>query len=170
MRITRLIAVAAWLAAGALLAACSAGGGHPHPASARTGGSTSPDAQTAAIVACYRAHGDPGFPDPVYDPSDGRWHFAISPGTAPLSTQRACRHLFPSGNATPPVPQAQFQQLVRLARCLRQHGLPSWPDPNPEGQFPLPPPLLNKTPAGERARTDCQRLVPSRGLDVIAAP
>ena len=170
MRITRLISVSAWLAAGAVLAACSTGGGHPHPASARTGVSASPDAQTAAIVACYRAHGDPGFPDPVYDPSDGRWHFAISPGTAPLSTQRDCRHLFPSGNATPPVPQAQFRQLVRLAQCLRQHGMPTWPDPNPEGQFPLPPSLLNKTPAGERARSDCQRLVPSGGLDVVAAP
>ena len=66
-----------------------------------------------AIVTCYRAHGDPSFPDPVYDPSDGRWHFAISPGSAPASTQQACQHLFPSINASPPVPQAQFQQLVR---------------------------------------------------------
>ncbi len=170
MRIIRLIAVGAWLATGGLLAACSAGGGHPHASSARTGPGASPDGQTAAIVACYRAHGDPGFPDPVYDPSDGRWHFAISPGTAPVSTQRACRHLFPSGNASPPVPQAQFRQLVRLAQCIRQHGVPTWPDPNPQGQFPLPPPLLQKTPAGERAQSDCQRYVPSWGIDVAAAP
>ena len=38
------------------------------------------------------------------------------PGSAPASTQRACQHLFPSSNASPPVPQAQFQQLVRLGR------------------------------------------------------
>lgn len=170
MRIIRLTAVGALLATGSLLAACSAGGGHPHATSARTGPGASPDAATAAIVACYRAHGDPGFPDPVYDPSDGRWHFAISPGTAPVSTQRACRHLFPSGNATPPVPQAQFRQLVRLAECLRQHGEPAWPDPDPQGAFPLPPPLLQKTPAGERARTDCRRYVRSGGLSVVAAP
>ena len=43
--------------------------------------SSTPDDATMAIVTCYRAHGDPSFPDPVYDPSDGRWHFAISPGS-----------------------------------------------------------------------------------------
>ena len=51
MRIIRLIAVGAWLATGGLLAACSAGGGHPHASSARTGPGASPDRQTAAIVA-----------------------------------------------------------------------------------------------------------------------
>ena len=86
-----------------------------------------------------------------------------------MSTQQACQHLFPSGNASPPVPQAQFRQLVRLAQCIRQHGVPNWPDPDPQGQFPLPPPLLQKTPAGERAQSDCQRYVPSGGIDVHAA-
>ena len=87
------------------------------------------------------------FPDPVYDPSDGRWHFAISPGSAPASTQQACQHLFPSSNASPPVPQAQFQQLVRLAECIRQHGVPNWPDPDPDGSFPLPPSINPKSAA-----------------------
>ena len=94
-----------------------------------------------AIVTCYRAHGDPSFPDPVYDPNDGRWHFAVSPGSAPGGTQRACQHLFPTANASPPVPQAQFQALVRLAECIRQHGVPTWPDPDPDGSYPLPPSL-----------------------------
>src|SRR6201993_3214224 len=104
----------------AALAGCSAAAGTTSAAtSART-----PDDETMAIVNCYRAHGDPSFPDPVYDPGDGRWHFAISPGSAPASTQQACQHLFPTANASPPVPQAQFQQLVRYAECIRQHGVP----------------------------------------------
>jgi hypothetical protein len=168
MHITRIIMIPALLACGAL-AACSSGSQHSATATAAAG---SPDSQTAAIVRCYRTHGDPSFPDPVYDPSDGRWHFDRgNPASAPLSTQRACRYLFPSGAAaTPPVPQAQFQQLVRLAQCIRQHGVPNWPDPNPEGQFPLPPALLNKTPATVHAKMACQRYIPSRGMDVIAAP
>jgi hypothetical protein len=174
MRI-KLLAIPALLASGFLLAACGTGSGTPAAGPSSAGAasptaesSSSPDASTAAIVACYRAHGDPSFPDPVYDPGDGRWHFGTSPGSAPLATQQACRHLFPAANASPPVPQAQFQALVRLAECLRSHGLPTWPDPDPDGSFGLPPALLSKTPAFHRAATDCQRYWPSGGLDVHA--
>ncbi len=122
-----------------------------------------------SIVTCYRTHGDPSFPNPVYDPSDGRWHFAVSPGSAPASTQQACQHLFPSSNASPPVPQAQFQQLVRLAECIRQHGVPNWPDPDPDGSFPLPPSVNPKSPAGQAAGNACKRYLPSSGhIDVHA--
>jgi len=162
-----LLASGAMLAAGALLAGCGTSASAGSAPSSPANGST-PDQETAAIVACYRAHGDPSFPDPVYDPSDGRWHFAVSPGTAPQSTQQACQHLFPSVNASPPVPQARFQALVRLAECLRQHGVPNWPDPDPDGSYPLPPALLTKTPAYARAASACQHLWPSGGIDVHA--
>jgi hypothetical protein len=168
-RVPALLAAGAMLAAGIALAACgpSASGAAGSPPAAA--GSRTPDDATMAIVNCYRAHGDPAFPDPVYDPSDGRWHFAASPGDAPYSTRQACQHLFPSGNASPPVPQAQFQALVRLAECFRQHGVPNWPDPDPDGSFPLPPALQKKTPAFLRAGSACQRLWPSGGIDVHAA-
>jgi len=126
----RLIALAVPLAFGAVLTACSAGAG-THSAATAPGreSGASPDANIAAIVQCYRAHGDPSFPDPVYDPGDGRWHFGTSPASAPVSTQQACQHLFPASTPSPPVPQAQFQKLVRLAQCIRQHGIPSFADP-----------------------------------------
>ena len=149
-----------------VLAGCSAAGGTTSAATS----SRTPDDETMAIVTCYRAHGDPSFPDPVYDPSDGRWHFAISPGSAPLSTRQACQHLFPSSNASPPVPQAQFQQLVSYAECLRQHGMPNWPDPDPDGSFPLPPTLNPKSPAGQAAGDACKQYLPSSGhIDVHIA-
>jgi hypothetical protein len=167
MRITRTIFCLALLVGGILLAACSSGAGQ-HPTRAGTGQGGAPDAQTAAVVHCYRTHGDPGFPDPVYDPSDGRWHFAVSPASAPLSTQQACRRLLPSVNPSPPVPQAQFQRLVRLAQCIRQHGVPDWPDPNPDGAFLLPPSLQQKTPSSARALGACRRYEPSGGINVVA--
>jgi len=156
--------VAALLASA--LAGCSAAGG---TSSASATSSSTPDDATTAIVNCYRAHGDPSFPDPVYDPGDGRWHFATSPGTAPYSTRQACQHLFPTGNASPPVPQARFQALVRLAQCIRQHGEPAWPDPDPDGSYPLPASLQTKTHAEEAALQACQRYVPSGGIDAHAA-
>lgn len=148
----------------ALLAGCGSSG---HPAGNAQSGSDR--SETEAIVACYRAHGDPGFPDPTYDPSDGRWHFAESPGSAPDTTRQACQHLFPSQNPSPPVPQAQFQALVRLAECIRQHGDPSFPDPNPQGQF-LVPSSQAKTPALVNAMNACRRYIPSGGIDEVAAP
>jgi hypothetical protein len=159
----------ACIALGLVLAAC---GSSAHPASSSTGQPPggSGRSETEAIVQCYRAHGDPGFPDPVYDPSDGRWHFAQSPGSAPLSTQQACQHLFPSTSPSPPVSQAQYQADIRFAECMRAHGVPNWPDPNPQGEFPLPPQLMQKTSAGRSARNACDRYLPSGGLDVIAAP
>ena len=167
----RLTALAVPLVLGAALTACSAGAS-THTAASSPGreSGASPDANIAAIVGCYRAHGDPSFPDPVYDPGDGRWHFAISPASAPVSTQQACQHLFPAVNPSPPVPQAQFQKLVRFSQCVRAHGLPSWPDPNPQGEFPLPQSLTQKSPAQEHAFKACQRYFPSGGLDVVAAP
>jgi hypothetical protein len=164
-----LLASGVMLAAAMVLAGCGSSPGHAGGAATAQRGSATPDDQTMAIVTCYRAHGDPSFPDPVYDPNDGRWHLAVSPGSAPASTQHACQHLFPSGNASPPVPQARFQQLVRLAQCLRQHGVPNWPDPDPDGSFPLPPSLLTKSPSWVQATQACSRLMPSGGLDVHAA-
>jgi hypothetical protein len=158
------------LATAMLLAGCgsAAGGGTAGTATAPAASAT-PDDATMAIVTCYRTHGDPSFPDPVYDPSDGRWHFAVSPGSAPAATQRACQHLFPSSNASPPVPQAQFQALVRLAECLRRHGIPNWPDPDPDGSFPLPSSINPKAPADRPAWTSCQQYMPSSGhIDVHA--
>lgn len=175
MRITRAMTVPALLTCGVVLVAstvltaCGSGpGGSAGRTTAR--GYPASEASDMAIVQCYRTHGDPGFPDPIYDPGDGRWHFAVSPGTAPASTQQACQHLFPSAvNASPPVPQAEFQALVRLAECLRQHGVPNWPDPDPDGGFGLPRALQTKTAAYARASQACQRLMPSGGLNVYAA-
>jgi hypothetical protein len=170
MRNKLLSTFPAWFACCAALAACTSGGTQQSAGSPAGVPGASPDAQTAAIVQCYRAHGDPGFPDPVYDPSDGRWHFAISPGTAPQSTQQACQHLFPQAAVSPPVPQAQFQKLLKLAQCIRQHGVPSWPDPDPDGSYPLAPALQRKPPGWVQASTACQRYIPSGGINAHAAP
>lgn len=163
---TMALAAACAIAAAALAACGSAGSTSTHAPSVSSG---QPDAEIQRIVQCYRAHGDPSFPDPVYDPSDGRWHFANSPGTAPESTQQACQHLFPTGNPSPPVPQTQFGKLVNLADCIRHHGVPNWPDPDPSGAFRLPPSLLNKSPAQEHAFAACQRYIPSGGINEVAA-
>ena len=166
MRTRFALAAAAACVPLALLAGCGSSG---HPTAGPAGHGGSDRSETEAIVACYRAHGDPSFPDPTYDPSDGNWHLARSPGSVPETTQQACQHLFPSVNPSPPVPQAQFQALVRLAECIRQHGDPSFPDPNPQGQFQVPSSQA-KPPALVSAMNACRRYIPSGGLNEVAAP
>jgi hypothetical protein len=161
---TWFAAVAAFISLGLALAACGSTG---HTQASSSSGRS----QLEALVQCLRAHGVPNFPDPVYDPSDGRWHYADYRPSIPQSAQQACQHLQPSGgNQSPPVPLAQFHALVRLAQCMRQHGVPTWPDPTPEGQFRLPPDLLTKTNTAENnAERACQRLMPRGGWNVGAA-
>src|SRR5579859_1401955 len=74
-----------WTAAVALaLAGCSHGTPGARPR--ENPNSVSPD--VAAMVACFRAHGMPDWPDPNYDPRDGRWHLD-GPPLKP-ETRQAC--------------------------------------------------------------------------------
>src|SRR6266516_4466189 len=60
--------------------------------------------------------------------------------------------------------------IAAIVGCYRAHGDPSWPDPNPQGEFPLPQSQMQKSPAQEHAFTACQRYEPSGGVSVVAAP
>jgi hypothetical protein len=169
MRFGRYKLIAALVLGGVILAACSHSTGGPRSASGGSSGASEDARSIAAIVQCFRSHGDPGFPDPVYDPGDGRWHFAISPASVPASTRQACQHLFPTATPTPPVSQAVFQKLVSFAQCMRRQGVYDWPDPAPDGSFRLDARLwgLGKRGGVYQAMNACH--FPSGGINVVPA-
>jgi hypothetical protein len=81
-------------------------------------------------AACVRAHGVPNFPDPgsgggLQIPND------INPASPAFQTaQRACQSLMPGGPGGPGAATAQQKQtMLQLARCMRVHGVPDFPDP-----------------------------------------
>ena len=153
------------------LALCACGSpGHPAAGSSGAAPDSVRRSQLEAVVQCLRAHGVPDFPDPVYDPGGGQWHYGDYRAHIPQRAQQACQHLDPTAvSPSPPVPQAQFQALVRLAQCIRQHGVPTWPDPDPLGEFRLPPSLLTKSnPVENSAIRACQRYIPSGGIDEVS--
>jgi hypothetical protein len=133
--------VAALAVIGALTA-CGSGGrattGQRTPSGAAS-------ADTAAVareaVRCIRAHGLPNFPDLVYDQQSGTWTIPAGTQKPPRSVAAPCMSILdrlPGKKRQRPLSAADIAKLRRLAQCLRQHGLADWPDPNAEGEFPLP--------------------------------
>jgi hypothetical protein len=158
MRRIQKIRVAAALAATLAtipLAACS-GSGSSDPAvpslnASNAGphgqgeGSSSP-ARAAALhtaVACIRQHGIPGYTDPVLTPSgtvysDSR-SFQDASAAVVDAVQQACGTLMGQANlnpqSEPPAPPQLVQAGVRVAGCLRSHGLPNVTDPTAQSQY-----------------------------------
>jgi hypothetical protein len=133
------------VAVAALLAGCgggaggSAGTGVAHLGSSATSTGTSAgsvsgslESQALAFAKCMRAHGLPSFPDP--SPGGGfEFHkgSGIEPSAPAFEAARAkCKGFAPPGPGSGPPPSAQtLARFLRIAQCMRAHGVPSFPDP-----------------------------------------
>jgi hypothetical protein len=139
-----VLAFASLLAAGASVAFLLAGCGSQHAASGRGSGSVDQRATVVlrSLARCVRAHGLPDFPDPQVG-SDGVPRFPDSAPRVPVAAQQACRavaaQIPPQYTSTTAVSPADYQKLLRLARCIRAHRIADWPDPNALGEFPIDP-------------------------------
>lgn len=109
------------------------------PSSTTTAGSAQQTALASALAfsRCMRSHGLPNFPDPD---SEGNFPPQSSASAqakqASLSAQDACKHLLSSGGSagTPQNRQEKFAFALKVARCLRTHGFPNFPDPTVSSQ------------------------------------
>jgi hypothetical protein len=82
-----------------------------------------------AMARCVRAHGAPDFPDPNSDGS-----FPSGHGDIPPSAVRACGNLIRAGKQAATARQQQdYNKELEVARCVRAHGYPTFPDPPPPG-------------------------------------
>jgi hypothetical protein len=157
----RVTAAIIGTAALALLAAACSGG----PSSAGSGGSPTAGGSTTppsavAYSHCMRSNGVPNFPDP---PSSGQLpktdaqQLGVS-GSQLQAARTACQHLIPTGGSiqqqehqcmqNSDCPPALVQQMLnadlKLARCMRSHGVPNFPDPTTDSNGPV----FNITKAG----------------------
>ena len=128
------------VAAAALLAGCGGSGSPGNGGSASAGSSTKAHAGLK-MAQCMRANGVPSFPDPG---SSGGGPIGLARGsngtvtiggaTVAQSTLQAafrkCQKYLPKG---PPLTSAQIAQLrqgaLRMAHCMRAHGVTNFPDP-----------------------------------------
>ncbi len=141
------------IAAAALVLLAAACGGSPSSAGSSPDASGSTDlASAVAYSHCMRSKGVPNYPDPGSGGALPKVS-AQQLGTSNSQLQearRACQHLLPatggSLNAsslrqcelTGDCPQALVRQALNeglsFARCMRSHGVPSWPDPTTDSE------------------------------------
>ncbi len=139
MRMRHLVLVAVALAAAPLMAACTRSGGGPQVATgdnrAPGGGSIQPapaadeDERRRQFVSCMRSLGVE-----LATPGGER----REPSTTGPEADRAnaaleqCRVYLP-GEGRPPQPsQEDIEKAIAYARCVRENGVPYYPDPDPE--------------------------------------
>jgi hypothetical protein len=155
------LSLAATVMTAAVLAAC--GSSHKPQATAGSGG-------PLQVAKCMRAHGVTNFPDPTagggisITPAGGG--ISITPGDG-LNTQSptfrsaivACKKLL--GPKGPPhsIPASFRRQAIANAQCMREHGVPNFPDPQfPAGggmMFTLPSGVSPNSPAFQQAQRIC---------------
>ncbi len=164
-----------------LVAAC---GGSPSTGSSgsSTAGGPSTSASVVGFSRCMRSHGVPRFPDPT---GEGELPKISVEGLGVSSSQfnaadRACQHLLPTGEISgnsrgisasvercivggvclPSVTQWLQNKELKYARCMRSHGIPSWPDPttDAQGRVNFDVPLAWAASPPEPAHRECARL------------
>jgi hypothetical protein len=124
----------ATIAASLGLAALAAGCGGSNHTRASSDSSHGLLAQYFAQSRCMRSHGVPNFPDPT---TSGGIGIILPPGfntnsPAFLAAQQACQALGPTAHPVASSPDKVAAE-VKVARCMRSHGLPNFPDPNGQG-------------------------------------
>jgi hypothetical protein len=111
---------------------------------------------------CMRQHGI-NLPDPKFD-AWGHSQQQLPSGAQTKSPKfkaadQACQKYLPNGGASEkPNPQEQ-QQMLQFARCMRQHGIADFPDPD-NGHFQWPGSPERDTPKFKAAQQACERAVP----------
>lgn len=134
----RPLAALALIAIAASISAC----GSSSPASAGAGsggGNTATNHEKAVKFAeCMRANGVPEFPDPDASGAltlDGIVNGSSLDPSAPAFRQAltACKDLEPAGFTGRKRSAQQQEAALKFAQCMRENGVPDFPDPTPNG-------------------------------------
>jgi hypothetical protein len=126
------------------------------------------------FAACMREQGI-GMPDPeVAENGDGRGGVIFNApgagsggGAAPdkakvEAAHKKCQHLLPNGGDDIPQADPEMEERARaMAKCMRDNGVPNFPDPEPGGGIRLEPGsgLDPRDPTFQEAQKKCHEQV-----------
>jgi hypothetical protein len=162
------------IAASVVLVAGCGGDDSGGDSAAASGGSGAPGASSDRAVKyseCMRENGVPEFPDP----ENGRLTLRVGPdgGIDPNSpefkaAQEACQSLAPQGGpgaGGPANPELQ-DQVLNYAECMRENGVPDFPDPDVSGRgvrMQLPQGVDPNSQQFRSAQQECQSILQGLG-------
>jgi hypothetical protein len=142
---------------------------------ATTTDGSAPGGELADYARCMRSHGVLGFPDPASIASSSGIKAAKSQiaqvaerdtsSATFQSAQRACAKYYghPPAPARPGAPE--IQKLLAVSRCMRAHGIQSFPDPDPTtGALTPPAGIVRNSPRVIAALRACSSLGKAAGL------
>jgi hypothetical protein len=121
-----------------------------------------------------RSHGVSDFPDPT-TPEGGGVAFQLKGGPGSdlnqnnptfKAARQACRGLLPGRQQAPSMPAPNIAAELTWARCLRSHGVPSFPDPNNQGAFDSSK-FDPNSPAFRSASNACKSLQPTGAVSAV---
>jgi hypothetical protein len=152
----------------AVLAACGSTGRPSGTATGAANGASGDKTRDFEFSECMRSHGVTNFPDPRLgggiqiptnlDPQSPAFRHA----------QHACKQFLPNKGAPPATSASERTAALTLARCMRSHGVPQFPDPAfgaprnagrvlvmPGMAFAIPSSVDPKSPAFKQAAKAC---------------
>ncbi|MFF4760310.1 hypothetical protein [Streptomyces sp. NPDC001292] len=142
--------------------ACGGSGGDDSDSTAPSG--SKPNAankkSTLAYAKCMRENGVSNFPDPNAQGLlniDGSVDMKSSQAQA---ADKKCKELLPAVNATPPA--GVHEASLAYSKCMRENGVPKFPDPNAEGGLDINGDTLGVDPQGpafKAADKKCQPIL-----------
>ncbi|MBU2669517.1 hypothetical protein KOI35_39010 [Actinoplanes bogorensis] len=171
MRTGKIVVVALFLA---LASGCGGDPADPGVATAQSGSTAAPSASATTrdedaplkYAQCMRAHGMTWFPDP--DPS-GRQTIRSPKGMDPdkfQAAQEACQEFAPDMTNGDRADPAMLEAARKMAKCMRENGVPDFPDPQPDGSIRIDRGKDGKGPAGpgdptfDKADEKCRQFLP----------
>jgi hypothetical protein len=149
------VRAAALLGVLVLVAACgSSSSEEPAPAADRQ--------QALAFARCMRDNGVPDFPDPDANGQfRGQSHEQQNTPKFQAANE-ACRSLAPGGEHEKSDP-ATVEQMRQFSQCMRDNGVPDFPDPDPDGRLRGQGHEQQDTPTFRAAMQTCRPKLPGGG-------
>ncbi|MFB9658383.1 hypothetical protein ACFQS3_19265 [Glycomyces mayteni] len=123
--------------------------------------------QALAYSECMRENGVPDFPDPEQN-GDGGVGLSLPEGLDPededfKAAEAACEDQMPGPDENATMDPEVYEALLAYSECMRENGVPGFPDPEPNGGIMMNGDELGVDPQGQEmkdAQAACQDLAP----------